>query len=119
MNRVNTTTPSERSEKEGLAREPRELSCEELESIIGGVAVEAWVPLVTNTMGISAVFSAPQSAQSWGSTSGTSYASITTLAVEAWVPLVTNTMVISAPQSAQSWGSTSGTSSASITTLAA
>ncbi len=41
MNRVKTTTPSSRSEKEGLAREPRELSCEELESIIGGVAVEA------------------------------------------------------------------------------
>jgi len=46
---MNTTTPSERSDKEGLAREPRELSCEEieprelsceeLESIIGGVEV--------------------------------------------------------------------------------
>ena len=33
---MNTTTPDERSEKEGLAREPRELSSEELESIIGG-----------------------------------------------------------------------------------
>ena len=44
MNRehvMNTTTPDERSEKEGLARE---LSREELEtSIIGGVAVEAKV----------------------------------------------------------------------------
>ena len=44
MNRehvMNTTTPDERSEKEGLARE---LSSEELEtSIIGGVAVEAKV----------------------------------------------------------------------------
>jgi len=78
MNRVNTTTPSERSEKEGLAREPRELSCEELESIIGGVAVEAWVPLVTNTM----VISAPQSAQSWGSTSGASSAYSTTVAAQ-------------------------------------
>ena len=37
---LNTTTPEERSEKEGLAREPRELSSEELESIIGGVGVE-------------------------------------------------------------------------------
>ena len=44
--RMNTTTPSERSEKEGLAPEPRELSSEELvelsseelERIIGGVA---------------------------------------------------------------------------------
>jgi len=36
---MNTTTPDERSEKEGLAREPRELSSEELESIIGGVEV--------------------------------------------------------------------------------
>ena len=78
MNRVNTTTPSERSEKEGLSREPRELSCEELESIIGGVAVEAWVPLVTNTM----VISAPQFAQSWGSTSGTSAANSSTVAVQ-------------------------------------
>jgi hypothetical protein len=57
MNRehvMNTTTPDERSEKEGLARElskksekeglARELSSEELEtSIIGGVAVEAKV----------------------------------------------------------------------------
>jgi hypothetical protein len=42
---MNTTTPSERSEKEGLAPEPRELSSEELvelsseelESIKGGV----------------------------------------------------------------------------------
>ena len=34
---INTTTPDERSEKEGLAREPRELSSEDLESIIGGV----------------------------------------------------------------------------------
>jgi hypothetical protein len=34
---MNTTTPDERSEKDGLAREPRELSSEELESIIGGV----------------------------------------------------------------------------------
>ena len=41
---MNTTTPSERSEKEGLAPEPRELSSEELvelsseelERIIGG-----------------------------------------------------------------------------------
>ena len=33
---MNTTTPDERSEKDGLAREPRELSSEELESIIGG-----------------------------------------------------------------------------------
>ena len=42
MNRehvMNTTTPDERSEKDGLAREPRELSSEELESIIGGVEV--------------------------------------------------------------------------------
>jgi hypothetical protein len=37
---MNTTTPDERSEKEGLAREPRELSSEELESIIGGVGIE-------------------------------------------------------------------------------
>ncbi len=37
---MNTTTPDERSEKEGLAREPRELSSEELESIIGGVGLE-------------------------------------------------------------------------------
>jgi len=36
---MNTTTPDERSEKDGLAREPRELSSEELESIIGGVEV--------------------------------------------------------------------------------
>jgi len=36
---MNTTTPHERSEKDGLAREPRELSSEELESIIGGVEV--------------------------------------------------------------------------------
>ncbi len=34
---MNTTTPDERNEKEGLAREPRELSSEELESIIGGI----------------------------------------------------------------------------------
>lgn len=35
---MNTTTPDEeRSEKDGLAREPRELSSEELESIMGGV----------------------------------------------------------------------------------
>lgn len=33
---MNTTTPDERSEKDGLARELRELSSEELESIIGG-----------------------------------------------------------------------------------
>ena len=52
---MNTTTPSERSEKEGLAPEPRELSSEELvelsseelESIIGGVAVEATVGRAT------------------------------------------------------------------------
>ncbi len=37
---MNTTTPDERSEKDGLAREPRELSSEELESIIGGVGIE-------------------------------------------------------------------------------
>jgi hypothetical protein len=37
---MNTTTPDERREKEGLAREPRELSSEELESIIGGVGIE-------------------------------------------------------------------------------
>jgi len=38
---MNITTPAdERSEKEGQAREPRELSSEELESIIGGVGVE-------------------------------------------------------------------------------
>jgi hypothetical protein len=36
---MNTTTPDERSEKDGLAREPRELSSEELESIIGGSEV--------------------------------------------------------------------------------
>ena len=40
---MNTTTPDEKSEKEGLARnqgnEPRELSSEELESIIGGSEV--------------------------------------------------------------------------------
>jgi hypothetical protein len=44
---MNTTTPDtpekrqedERSEKDGLAREPRELSSEELESIIGGVGI--------------------------------------------------------------------------------
>ena len=37
---MNTTTPDERSEKDGLAREPRELSSDELESIIGGVGIE-------------------------------------------------------------------------------
>jgi hypothetical protein len=37
--KMNTTTPDERSEKDGLAREPRELSSEELESIIGGVGI--------------------------------------------------------------------------------
>jgi len=36
---MNTTTPDERSEKDGLAREPRELSSEELESIIGGASL--------------------------------------------------------------------------------
>ena len=36
---MNTTTPDKRSEKDGLAREPRELSSEELESIIGGSEV--------------------------------------------------------------------------------
>ena len=49
MNRerfMNATTPDERSEKEGQAREPWELSCEELsdedlESIIGGRGLEA------------------------------------------------------------------------------
>ena len=37
---MNTTTPDdERSEKDGLVREPRELSSEELESIIGGASL--------------------------------------------------------------------------------
>ena len=50
---MNTTTPDERNEKEGLAREPRELSIkelesirelssEELESIIGGYRPSEW-----------------------------------------------------------------------------
>ena len=37
---MNTTTPDdERSEKDRLAREPRELSSEELESIRGGLGI--------------------------------------------------------------------------------
>jgi hypothetical protein len=47
---MNTTTPDERSEKDGLAREPRELSSEELESIIGGVEVGIGVKKILEKM---------------------------------------------------------------------
>jgi aspartyl-tRNA synthetase len=47
---MNTTTPDERSEKDGLAREPRELSSEELESIIGGVEVGSGVKKILEKM---------------------------------------------------------------------
>jgi hypothetical protein len=49
---MNTTTPDERSEKDGLARELRELSSEELESIIGGSEVGIGLLSYTGTVAI-------------------------------------------------------------------